>query len=134
MTLPDLIARLDALQVAVYLHDGKPKLRFPPGSNTAKIMAELGDDLTTHRAEVLAHYTPQESPEHPGRLCGKCGATMYHESAEDQFRACGNIMCPAWRDGLASAPEWVGTAREGMAYQARRQAEKAAQQSQPVPE
>lgn len=134
MTLADLIARLDAADITVRLVGGKPKLLFPPGMDSGAFLKEHGDDLTTHRAAVLDHYSPQEAPEHPGRVCLPCGATMYHDSAEDQYRFCGLIQCPAWRPGLASAPEWAGAARESMQWQAKRQREKKIQQDQPVPE
>lgn len=73
--------------------------------------------------------------DHPGRECGTCGAVMYHDSPEDQYRLCGvTILCPAWKPGLRSAPQWVGEARRSMEWQARRAEEKRREQDQPVPE
>jgi hypothetical protein len=135
MTAPELIARLDAAGVTVRLVDGKPRLRFPPGTTGEPLLRELGDDLTTHRAAVLDHYAPRDE-EHPGRVCGVagCGAIMFHESAEDQFRFCRLIQCPAWRPGLPSAPDWTGAARDSRAWQLKKQREKKAQEDQPIPE
>lgn len=144
MTAAELITRLDALGVTIHLVDGKPKLRFPAGSNNAAILQELGDDLATHRAATLDHYAPQEQPDHPGRMCGMCGATMYHELLEDQYRLCGagfgdgvragSIHCPAWRPNLASAQQWVGAARESAEYQRRKLAAKKTEQDAPIPD
>lgn len=135
MTAADLIARLDAARVTVRLVDGKPRLLFPPGVNGLPLLKELGDDLTTHRAAVLAHYAPRDE-EHPGRCCGRCVAILFHESADDQFRYCQSVLCPALRPGLASAPDWLQTGRQiDWARQGAGRAEKARErQDEPVPD
>lgn len=107
MTADELLARLDYLGASVIFTGDRPSLAFPPGTPLAGLREELAPALAEHRSSILERY----NRDYDGFTCPECLAAVFTRDAGDIFRMCGRPLCPSWKPGLASAPEWIARHR-----------------------
>lgn len=94
-TAAELVNYLREAGATVFMDDGKPTLRVPPGAIEPETMHRIRPLVREHRDAVMAGLDQTED-----RQCAECRST-YAAAAnpDDIFDQCRRICCPFYRPG-----------------------------------
>lgn len=129
-TAEELVTFLREAGATVFMDDGKPTLRVPPGAIEGETMHRIKPLVKQFRDEVMSGLDQTSD-----RLCSECRGTFAAAANPDEiFDQCRGLMCPFYRPGHPADSPGYSRQRSYAFWKKGKDAETEKRQEAPIPE